>query len=732
MIAGVEYLQEHLLTGSSYLATEGTEILYGEQKVIEQVLQFVSKSRTKINACVDRTRPLLAIEIESLKKCFIDAKKREVRLNYVTEITDENISYCKELMGFITELRHLDGIKGNFYISDTEYIAPAIFHEKGKPASQMIRSNVKEIVEHQQYVFDTLWSKAISAELKIREIEEGLAHYESRIIENQDEIIKEISRLTADSNKLYTCVSAGGMQYSYNYFFELNKKLVDKQKKGEHEGIRYISNINKDNVALARILLDAGIQIRHVKNMPPMSFGVSDKEAAATIEKMEGGKKVQSLLISNEPMYVTHFTTIFEELWKDGVDAADRIKNIEEGVESTNIEIIENPRESLKLASNMVKSAREEILRIYPSINAFRRQVKIGAMNLFKEITEHNVKVRVIIPSDERQIREIVDEVSFALPQLDIRCIDKSLETHIGIIVVDKKESLIVESKDDTKDNYHEAAGLSTYSNSKPIALSYASIFESLWKQGELYERSKAYNRMQKEFIDVAAHELRTPIQPIISLTEVLHSKIEDIQQKELLDIVIRNAKRLRRLVEDILDVTKIESNSLNLKKEQFNLNEVILNTIKDIKASKEYQYSAKIIKILYEPQQYDSIYVEADKGRISQVIFNLISNSIKFTKEGDIHITISVIERKQAGYNKNNNIRQHVVVSVKDTGEGIDPEIMPRLFQKFASKSFQGTGLGLYLSKNIVESHGGSIWAENNADGKGATFSFSLPVTNT
>ena len=176
---------------------------------------------------------------------FYRCKKKRSKLHYVTEITDENISYCKELMGFITELRHLDGIKGNFYISDTEYIAPAIFHEKGKPASQIIRSNVKEIVEHQQYVFDTLWSKAIPAELKIREIEEGLAHYESRIIESQDGIIKEISRLTADSNKLYTCVTAGGMQYSYNYFFELNKKLVDKQKKGEHEGIRYISNINK-------------------------------------------------------------------------------------------------------------------------------------------------------------------------------------------------------------------------------------------------------------------------------------------------------------------------------------------------------------------------------------------------------------------------------------------------------------------------------------------------------
>ncbi len=582
-----------------------------------------------------------------------------------------------------------------------------------------------------------LWNKAIPAEQKIREIEEGIMHYETRIIENPDEIIKEISRLTATSKELSTCVTSGGMQYSYNHFFEIKKKLLARQTKGEHKGIRYVSNIDEENVNLVKVFLKAGIQIRHIKNPPTMSFGVSDKEIAATIEKMERGRKIQSLLISNEPLYVSHFASVFEELWKTGVEAAARIKNIEEGVDSTNIEIIENPRESLKLASNMVKNATQEVLIIYPSISAFRRQVKIGAMNLFKEIIEHNVRVRIIIPSDERQIREIVDEVSFALAQLDLRCIDKSLETHIGIIVVDKKESLIIESKDDTKDNYYEAAGLSTYSNSKPIALSYASIFESLWKQGELYEQLKAYNRMQKEFIDVAAHELRTPVQPIIGLTEVLRSKIENIHQKELLDTVIRNAKRLRRLVEDMLDVTKIESNSLNLKNEQFNLNEVILNTIKDIKASKEFQYSAKIIKILYEPQQYDSICIAGDKERISQVIFNLISNSIKFTKEGFIRITISAIEKGRASSNNNNNnnnnnISQHVVLSVKDTGEGIDPEIMPRLFQKFATKSEKGTGLGLFISKNIIEAQGGRIWAENNADRKGATFSFSLPITNT
>ena len=246
-----------------------------------------------------------------------------------------------------------------------------------------------------------------------------------------------------------------------------------------------------------------------------------------------------------------------------------KITEKEEVVESTNIKIIQNPRESIKLAYDIVKSAKEEVLRIFPSINAFRRQTRIGIMHLFKEAVEQHVKVRILITANEQQIIQIANEVSLALPQIDIRAIDKDLHTKIGIVVVDRKESLIIESKDDTKDNSYDASGLAAYSNSKPIALSYASIFESLWKQAELYEQLKVHDKMQKEFINVAAHELRTPIQPILGLSELLRSKISDNnEQKELLDTIIRNAKRLQRLANDILDVTKIESQSLQLKKE--------------------------------------------------------------------------------------------------------------------------------------------------------------------
>ena len=234
-------------------------------------------------------------------------------------------------------------------------------------------------------------------------------------------------------------------------------------------------------------------------------------------------------------------------------------------------------------------------------------------------------------------------------------------------------------------------------------------------------EQLKVHDKMQNEFINIAAHELRTPIQPILSLTEVLRHKIKDTQQVDLLSIITRNAKRLQRLTEDILDVTKIESHSLKLNKERFNLSDLISSIIEDYRNHIKKDNIA--VKLLYEPNNKDNIiFVEADRGRLIQVISNLLDNAIKFTKEGTISI---ITEEKDT----------QVIVSVKDTGTGIDPEILPRLFSKFVTKSERGgTGLGLFICKNIVEAHGGKIWVESNDiyDGKkGATFTFSLPVSN-
>jgi two-component system, OmpR family, sensor histidine kinase VicK len=416
-------------------SAERTEVLYGTENVINKELQFFSRAKNRIDTCMDYTRPSLAIGIESIKRSFLDAKSRDVRLRYLTEITNSNISYCKELMSIVNELHHLDGIKGNFMISETEYLAPATSHDETKPASLIIFSSVKEIVEHQQYVFETLWNKSISAEKRIRVLEQGITtHYETRIIEDPDEIVKEIARLTASSNELYTCITSGGMEYSYNHFFEIKKILLEKQKKGEHKGIRYVSSISTDNAKLARVFLDAGILIRHVKNLPPMSFGVSDKEISATIEKMEGGRMVQSLLLSNEPAYINHFNSIFEELWNKGIDAEDMISNIQEGTDLADIEINRNPREGIERAWYYVKKAKHEVLAIFSTANAFRRQVQ-----LLKEATEErSVQVRILIPADKR-IKDTIEQAAKICSQVEFRIAEENLQTRITIVLIDKK-----------------------------------------------------------------------------------------------------------------------------------------------------------------------------------------------------------------------------------------------------------------------------------------------------
>ena len=238
-------------------------------------------------------------------------------------------------------------------------------------------------------------------------------------------------------------------------------------------------------------------------------------------------------------------------------------------------------------------------------------------------------------------------------------------------------------------------------------------------------EQLKVHDKMQREFIDVAAHELSTPIQHILGLSELVKNKTKDKEQRELLDIVIRNTKKLKNLAEDILDVTRFESNSLRLTNEKFNLNQLIFNIVTEFQNNVE---KDKKIKFEFNANNYTGgggpIIINADKNRISQVISNLINNSVKFIKKEG---TISIEIEKQKIYDRDN--KEVVVVVIKDTGSGIDDEIFPKLFKKYATKSFQGTGLGLYICKNIVESHGGKIWAENNKDEIGSTFSFYLPL---
>jgi signal transduction histidine kinase len=241
---------------------------------------------------------------------------------------------------------------------------------------------------------------------------------------------------------------------------------------------------------------------------------------------------------------------------------------------------------------------------------------------------------------------------------------------------------------------------------------------ESNYKLMKANESLKIKDEAQNQFINVAAHELRTPIQPILNAIYLMQSSdLSASKKNQYIDIIKRNTEKLGRLAEDILDVTRIESNTLRLMVERLNLYDLIQNIVEEYKRNIHFIYKELVVN--YESPS-KTIFVKGDRLRLNQVLLNLLDNAGKFTKKGSITVTTAVISNK-------------VQVTVKDTGVGIHPEIFPKLFSKFVTRSDRGTGLGLFISKSIIEAHGGKIWAENYSQKEqkevGAAFNFTLPL---
>ena len=760
-------------------STMTTEVLYGADNTTDKLLQVFNKIKSNFDACGDSTAPSVCMGFEPLRNAYLDFKRRGINVRFITEMNASNISYCKELMK-ISELRHLDGIKGNFGICDQkEFVAAATIKEQ-QAVPQLIYSNVKEIIEQQEFIFESFWTRAIPAKQRIREMEDATEPEFYEVISDQEkasQILVDLAKsvkiealfLLPNDKSMVRMDRLGVIDY-----------LIKAAQKDSIGSIRIICPISEVNSEIIKKVTENAPNIIILNgNNSPYGMYIVDNQRAFRAELKEPEAETFSEAIgfsvySTRRNTVDFFKSVFELLWNE--------RKLNEDLKKAATEVIQNPHRILELFINMIKLANQEILLVLPTTNAFLREDRVGIIKLLNDAAmERNLIVRIVTPTNEiieKRIQRILvsegKEVEGERGELlavqeereerkrknfDVRRIDittspseKIAVTTVTILVADKKESLVIEKIDDSTENFVEAAGLATYSNSKPTVISYVSIFEILWNQAELYlhikeahEKLKVQDRMQKEFINVAAHELRTPIQPILGLLGLLRSKKDDINKQDLnisLNLLMRNAQRLKRLSEDILDVTKIESQSLKLNKELINLNDVILNAIQD--SRNQVAKNRGNIKMVYKPDlSGHGIIVEADRNRLNQVIYNLLSNAIKFTeKEGGI---VSIRTEKKKG----NDNDDEVIVSVKDSGPGISSEMFPRLFEKFASKSFQGTGLGLFISKNIVEAHGGKIWGENNirnenshianhgedieekGGGRGACFHFTLPIAN-
>jgi len=415
------------------------------------------------------------------------------------------------------------------------------------------------------------------------------------------------------------------------------------------------------------------------------------------------------------------------------------------------------------LVLDRIKSARTELmLTLFPSRIRYTtlNQNENAILESLLEVTQnHNLKVRTLIarePSIDNVIEKLKGDTNIDVKFIEPLPIEKSSidgrsNVKTSLLIVDRQSALAFTSKEnDLNDSASSVTPAVFFSDTvessyticteRADVLSHVTAFESLWMHIEIHEKIKDHQQKRDEFLNVAAHELRTPIQPILGLSQVLRSKINDPEQHELLDVIIRNSKKLQQLADDILEVTRIESKKLILNKERFNLNDTISDIVQDYKNNLVKEDINQ--KLVFDDPNI-IFFVEADKNRIAQVISNLVNNSLKFTPKGTITVSLSktIIKNRTGNDNNTNNnsstgndtIQEAVEVRVTDSGAGLDSEIIPRLFTKFASKSYKGTGLGLFISKGIIESHGGKIWAENNNKNDsrrtGCTFHFVLPV---
>ncbi len=395
--------------------------------------------------------------------------------------------------------------------------------------------------------------------------------------------------------------------------------------------------------------------------------------------------------------------------------------------ETDGIQVITQPSSTKQVYLNLIRTANIEILLVFPTINAIRREEKIGVLDELIRAAKRGVNIRMLSPEDDfiKIQTSILKENNIMVQK-----IETSAETKFKLLVADKRLVLVVETQDDTRSEFTEAIGLATISNSKASVQPYVSIFESFWREAQLYEKARDAERVKDEFINIAAHELRNPLMPIIASIENLKDDIGEIfmidrgqKMKEIresldssLSIILRNSMRLLQLSEDILQVSKIESGTFKMNMESVDMNSLIDQVLSDIK--KKYTGQKPEVRYSFESQlgkNNSGSGLVCDRSKLTQALFNLLDNASKFTSSGEIEIIAS-------------RRNDEILLEVKDCGPGIDPMIKKRLFEKFASGSEKGTGLGLYITRKIIEAHGGRIWALNNMSGKGATFSISLP----
>jgi len=435
-------------------------------------------------------------------------------------------------------------------------------------------------------------------------------------------------------------------------------------------------------------------------------------------------------------------------LWEKAIPAKIKIKQIEQGLETDVCELITDGNNTMIKYSQALGSLTKELCIFYSVSEDDVSNERIGQkiseiINNISKSKSKDIKIMVVVLTGSPIKRaapltgfsQIMQYYDLRIKYMDKESANSPLSRDLMILTVDGRELFISEIKSFEEiphSIFENDINFTIHSNNRSVVSTYNAILEMLWSQDESYKKSemsitqlKLQDKLQQEFVHNFANGLRNPIQPILGFSEILLDKKDEFKKySDILNIINACAQKLAKHVNNMIDITEIENKTLVLHKETFDI----------IKLSKEITNQFKkntlsITKINFSIfTSVDKLLIHADKNRIKSTIENLITNAIETAESKNIKMFVD--KTKTNNILSNNKEEEFVVfVSITDDGNGIERMIFPNLFSKFVTNSREGLGLGLYLAKNVINRHGGEIWAENNEDSRGATFHFSLPV---
>ena len=563
-----------------------------------------------------------------------------------------------------------------------------------------------------------------------------MASEQTEVFIGYENTTKMVLQTLSDSKyKCDSCTDSTAPSVSIEIF---QKAIEDAKNRGI--SFKYLTEITPNNLSYCKELSKL-TELRHLDGIKG-NFSIYDDRVYLASATLKENQPVFRLIYSNVRTIVEQQQYLFETLWNKAIPAKIRIREIEEGIILGTTQVIQIPSRILELFINLVKQAKEEVLLVLPTINAFYREERLGIIRLLKEALCRNIYVRILTPTNddiERKISNIgAEQGKFTIRPIEM--ITGVTITTVTIVVIDRKESLAIEKIDDSKDSFLEATGSATYSNSEPTVLSYLSIFESLWQQTELYMNVKETNRQleyaneqllateraKEEFISMISHELKTPLVPLkgyaqmLQRPKIMRAELNELQ-KNAIGAMDRNIAKLQTLVDDVMDVYKLDIGKLKFSMADTDIAKMVNETIAELRPLVGW----KRIDLNAEIKANGTVF--CDPNRIEQVISNLVKNSIDFVPDVGGKIIVRVQKDDNGG---NDDI---TLFSVEDNGIGINPDKADKLFQKFyqidtgLTRRHAGTGLGLVICKGIIDAHSGKIWLDKSYRG-GAAIKFMLP----